>query len=214
MAIQYTELSIQVYQVIKNKILNNELKPGDKIPQEAIANELGISRMPLHKAFQMLENEMLVESIPRRGVFVKAMNDAEIIDAFACREGLEGIAARLTAENRTDEQFETLKALFTPFENRLAAEHAAAYQAADQKFHHLIIEYSQNKILPRIEFLGNIHIICYNRGLIRPPHETWKEHMDIINAIERQNGKQAEYYVKDHLRKSRETMMKNQSVQS
>lgn len=205
--IKYTELSVQVYQVIKDKILNNEFKPGDKIPQEAVANELGVSRMPLHKAFQMLENEMLVENIPRRGIFVKEMDDSEIIDAFACREGLEGIAARLTAENRTSAQLEILKALFAPFENMLDTEHAKAYQAADQKFHHLLIEYSQNKILPKIELLGNIHIISYNRGLIRPPKETYEEHLAIIDAIEKQESDKAESLVKDHLKRSRERMM-------
>jgi len=73
-------------------ILAGELKPGEKLPQEKIAEQLGVSRMPLHKAFVMLEDEFLVESIPRRGIFIRKPDIQEIIDAFECREGLEGIA--------------------------------------------------------------------------------------------------------------------------
>ncbi|MCF8362670.1 MAG: GntR family transcriptional regulator, partial [Prolixibacteraceae bacterium] len=77
--IEYYDLSLQVYKRIKDMILNDEIPAGEKIVQEKLAAELGVSRMPLHKAFQMLENEMLVESVPRRGYFVRKFDPQEII---------------------------------------------------------------------------------------------------------------------------------------
>ena len=65
--IEYYDLSLQAYKRIKDMIINDELRGGEKIIQEKLAVELGVSRMPLHKAFQMLENELLVESLPQIG---------------------------------------------------------------------------------------------------------------------------------------------------
>jgi DNA-binding GntR family transcriptional regulator len=75
MEIQYQDLSYEVYKRLKAMILSNELLPGEQLKQEHIAARLGISRMPLHKAFQMLENEMLVENLPRRGFFVTRIDN-------------------------------------------------------------------------------------------------------------------------------------------
>lgn len=60
MEIKHTDLSYEVYNRLKTMILANEFEPGEKLVQEQIAAMFGVSRMPLHKGFQMLENEMLV----------------------------------------------------------------------------------------------------------------------------------------------------------
>lgn len=61
----HTDLSKPIYDKIKSMILSNELRPGQKIVQEKIAFMLGVNRLPLNKALQFLEHEMLVVSIPR-----------------------------------------------------------------------------------------------------------------------------------------------------
>ena len=96
-------------------ILSNELKSGEKLKQEHVASMLGVSRMPLHKAFQMLENEMLVENLPRRGFYVTEIDNNKMLDAFECREALEGIAARRVALVITKKELKQLKRLFAPF---------------------------------------------------------------------------------------------------
>jgi GntR family transcriptional regulator, vanillate catabolism transcriptional regulator len=113
--IEYQDLSYKAYLQLKELILSGKLKPGEKIPQEHIAQKLGISRMPLHKAFQMLENELLVKSIPRRGIYVKEPNLQEIADAFECREALESVACHRLVESASDEDIDQLENLFTPF---------------------------------------------------------------------------------------------------
>ena len=201
--IEHIDLSLRVYDSLKAMILSGKLVPGQKIVQMKLAEEIGVSRTPLLKALQMLEHELLVESIPRRGMFVKAMKPQELIDAFECREGLEGVAARLTAIKITDKQMQKLKGLFLPFKHCEDIP-LKEYMQADQQFHKLLIQFSQNKVLSRIEMLGNINVISYNQGLIRPPQETLPEHFAMVEAIERHDGELAERQAKAHLRKSRD----------
>jgi len=200
--LEYYDLSLQAYKRIKEMILNEQLPAGEKIIQEKLAIELGVSRMPLHKAFQMLENELLVESIPRRGYFVKKFDVQEIIDAFECREAIEGVAARRAAENATPEQVDILYALFAPFSLNPENADLRQYEEADFQFHKSILQFSGNKVLQKMEMFGNILIKTYQRGLIRGPKETYSEHMAIIDAIARHDGEAAEKLLRLHFRQS------------
>jgi len=200
--LEYYDLSLQAYKRIKEMILNEQLPAGEKIIQEKLAAELGVSRMPLHKAFQMLENELLVESVPRRGYFVKRFDVQEIIDAFECREAIEGVAARRAAENATPEQVDFLYTLFAPFRNDPENADLHQYEEADFQFHKSILQFSGNKVLQKMEMFGNILIKTYQRGLIRGPKETYSEHMAIIDAIARHDGVAAENILRLHFRQS------------
>lgn len=204
--IEHVDLSRRVYGRLKEMILTGELNPGEKIVQEKLAQAIGVSRTPLLKALQMLEHEMLVESVPRRGIYVKEMDDSEIIDAFDCREGLEGIAVRLATERATEREIQELKALFEPFRTMREIP-IGRYQKNDQRFHSALITLSSNAIIKRIEVVGNIHIISYNRGLIRGPEETLAEHFSILDAIEERNGDLAEQRLREHLRLSRDRVL-------
>ena len=189
--IEQGNLSLPVYQKIKEMILNGTLKPGQKLKQEHLAIELGVSRTPLHKAFQMLENEFFVESIPRRGYFVKEVNLNEVLDAFECREALEGIAARRAAKVITKTQIEKMKSLFKPFLNTPKID-LKKYQKADHEFHQLVITISGNTVLKRLDILASLLHRTYQKGLIRGPEETLPEHFAIIDAFERKNSEDAE----------------------
>lgn len=205
--IKYYDLSYMVYEKIKDMILNDVLKPGDKIKQESIAAQLGVSRTPLHKAFQMLENEYLVESIPRRGIFVKKINLTQVCDVFECREGLEAIAARRVARNHTREELSILKSYFESYLNIPPEDiNPHDYQIADREFHNTMLQLSGNQIIMNLDVLGNILVRSYMKGLIRKPQDTLVEHIAILEAIEKRDEELAERLVKEHLRKSYEEL--------
>jgi DNA-binding GntR family transcriptional regulator len=205
MEIQHQDLSYEIYKRLKTKILANEFEPGAKLKQEHIATMFGVSRMPLHRAFQMLENEMLIESIPRRGYYVTKIDANQLIDAFECREALEGIAARRAAKNITKEQLKYLKSLFKKF---IGAENinVAEYLESDQAFHNMIMKISGNQIINRLEMLGNNTIRTFRGGLLRPPEVTLAEHMAIIAALEKGDGELAEKLIREHTHASMETL--------
>lgn len=208
--IEYQDLSYKAYLQLKELILAGKLKPGEKIPQEQIAQKLGISRMPLHKAFQMLENELLVKSIPRRGIYVKEPNLQEIADAFECREALESVACHRLVESASDEDIDQLENLFTPFRDNPDID-LIAYQQADQRFHDLIIKLTGNKMLMRMEVIGNVLINSYRKGLIRKPDETLSEHFAIIDALRRRDAVKAEKIIRQHSVKSRKVVLEQMS---
>lgn len=200
--IQQTDLSYKVYERIKEMILSGELEPGQKLPQEHIAEQLGVSRMPLHKAFVMLEDEFLVESIPRRGIFIKKPDLQEIIDAFEVREGLEGIAARRACRLLRESDLLQMEALFQNFRDDHSIDHAA-YQSADSEFHEMIIRASGNKVMHRLNSIGSVLIRTYPKGIILPFEESMKDHDEIIAAFRKGDEHLAEKLVRMHSRKAR-----------
>lgn len=213
MEIQFQDLSYEVYKRLKTMILTNELLPGEQLKQEHIAARLGVSRMPLHKAFQMLENEMLVENLPRRGFYVTKVDNKQLIDAFECREALEGVAVRRATIAITKSELAFLKSLFKPFVGKNKIDHKK-YIEADQDFHNCILKISGNEIIKRFELVGNIIFRTYRGGLIRPPEETILEHLGVIEAMEKGDGELAEKLIREHSRKSENCLLEKLGVKN
>ena len=210
MEIQHQDLSYEIYKRLKSMILSSELKGGAKLKQEHVATLFGVSRMPLHRAFQMLENEMLIESVPRRGYFVTKIGLDQLIDSFECREALEGMAARRAARNITKDQLLYLKSLFKKF---VGTDQISVpdYLESDQEFHDMIMKVSGNKVITRLEFLGHNTIRTFRGGMLRPPQESLPEHMAIIAALEKGDGELTEKLVREHIRITMELLKKSQT---
>ncbi len=204
--IEYTDLSQPIYKRLKEMIRNGELKQGEKIVQEKIAEELGVSRTPLMKALLALENEYLVESIPRRGMYLRVLDYKEIIDIYTCREALEGMAARILASKKDASISKKLNACFSHFLGQKTIDENA-YAEADEMFHSMLIKLTENAPLDNIYFFSNIHDKVVGHGLVRTPEETLEEHFEIINAIEEGNPDKAEKLVREHINKSKELLI-------
>ena len=106
----YEPLRIQVYNVLREAIVNGEFMPDEKLTELEIAEHLSVSRTPVREAFRMLEQEELITIIPQQGVFVSGIKSRkEIDDLFRVRVELEGLAAYLAARNINEEQIKQLK---------------------------------------------------------------------------------------------------------
>ncbi|REE01184.1 GntR family transcriptional regulator [Marinoscillum furvescens] len=204
--IEHSGLSTPIYQELKRMILTQELKPGEKILQEKIAEKLGVSRTPMMKALQLLESEMLVESIPRRGFYVKVFNVQELIDVYDCREVLEGMAARRLAERQDLSTLSKLEKCFSGFDASEGIDQKK-YARADGDFHKLLIDLVGNQALNKIYFISNIYSEVVRKGLLRTPEETLAEHWAIIEAIRSGDGSAAEAAARAHIARSRDTLM-------
>jgi DNA-binding GntR family transcriptional regulator len=191
-------------------IMERKLLPGDKIPQEKLAHELGISRTPLVSALKYLEKEKLVEAIPRRGFFVRLFNKQEMVSIFELREVLEGLAARRAAANITDTQIQQLQGFFKQFKDLPQIVAVKAYAREDRRFHGFVTEVGAKEFLKSI--LQNYNIITYSyqvvssEGLVRPPDETIREHLAVIEAIGCRDSEAAENLMRQHLKKTIATL--------
>ncbi|MFY0689342.1 MAG: GntR family transcriptional regulator [Cyclobacteriaceae bacterium] len=207
-AIEHSDLSGPVYARVKAMIEKGELKPGEKLVQEKLANTLGVSRTPLLKALQQLEHEMLVESIPRRGMYVKSVSLQEMINVYDCREAVETMAVRLLIERASDKEKEKFANIFESFDhNKIDPK---KYGQADEKFHDMLIDLSKNPLLKKMSSLSNIHKQVYQYGLIRTPEQTLKEHLAIVDAVKQGDGSLAEREVRNHINLSRNVLIELQ----
>ena len=211
MRITTDELSKKAYKKVKKMIVSKKLEPGKKIVQEQLADKLGISRTPLRAALQMLEAESLIESIPRKGVVVREFSDDEVLEIYDCRIALEGTAIRLFTEKASQSEIDKLYHLLSPFEKGEIDE--LAYQKADSKFHDGIIKNCGNSFLYSLFQKGNLLVCIDMIGLVRPPHETLQEHLDIVSAIHGRDADLAEELIKVHLEKSKQLILKNSKIE-
>ena len=202
----HDNLDHKAYELIKKMIIERRLLPGDKIPQEKLARELGISRTPLISALKYLEKEKLVEAKPRRGFFVRLFTLAEMVSIFELREVLEGLAARRAAAHITTVQVRELKCFFEPFRHADPIVDLKGYAREDRRFHNFITEVGAKEFLKSILETYNIISFSYqvvsSEGLIRSPAETIREHLAIIDAICLKDQQKAETLMRAHFRQS------------
>ena len=96
-AISRTVLREQVKDILLHRIVSGELKPGERLVETRIANELGTSQAPVREALRDLELLRLVESEPFRGARVREFGDVELIEVYPVRAVLEELAAKEAA---------------------------------------------------------------------------------------------------------------------
>lgn len=199
---EYENLDQKAYLIIKEMIINRKLLPGDKIPQEKLAQELGISRTPLVSALKYLEKEKLVEAKPRKGFFVRLFTVQEMVTIFELREVLEGLAARRAAICITDNQINKLSRFFQQFSPPIKHTQYKAYAKEDRKFHSYVTEIGSKEFLKSILQVYNIISFSYqvisSEGLVRPPDETIHEHRAMIEAICSRTSADAEALMRHH----------------
>lgn len=207
MKITDEELGVKAYEKIKALIKSKKLKPGQKIVQEKLAKELGISRTPLRSGLLKLEAESLIESIPRRGVIVKEFSNEEILEIYDCRIAMESMAVRLFTERASQSDIDGLYDLFKPFLN-IAIIPLDDYQKADSIFHDTIIKKCGNRFLFNLFQKGNLLNCIDLIGLIRHPEETINEHNSIIDALNDRDADKSSHLIEEHLKITKQLILK------
>jgi DNA-binding GntR family transcriptional regulator len=202
----HENLDQKAYSIIKEMIIERKLLPGQKIPQEKLARDLGISRTPLISALKFLEQEKLLESIPRRGFFVRLFSKEEMVYIFELREVLEGLAARRAAARITASQILELDGFFRQFATQENISDYKAYAREDRRFHNFIIDVGAKEFLKSILLTTNIisfsYQVLHSEGLVRPPNATIQEHLAVIEAIKDRDSEGAENLMRQHFKKS------------
>jgi DNA-binding GntR family transcriptional regulator len=203
---EHENLDQKVLSILKDMIMERKLLPGQKIPQEKLARDLGISRTPLIGALKFLEQEKLVESVPRRGFFVRLFSKEEMVYIFELREVLEGLAARRAATKVNDFQVIELNRFFKNFAKQKNISDFKEYAREDRRFHNFVINVGAKEFLKSILLTTNIisfsYQVLHTEGLVRPPNETIQEHLAVIEAIQERDSEAAEDLMRQHFKKS------------
>jgi DNA-binding GntR family transcriptional regulator len=202
-------LADQVLTKIQTAIIKGEIPNGTKISEQELAATYGISRGPLREAISRLESQKLIERIPHVGARVVSLDINELVDLYKVREVLEGMAARLAAENMSQADIVELTALLEKHEQSEQLQQGDSYyqQEGDLDFHYLIIKGSKNKTLINTLTVDLYHIIRMYRfqcsAKTKRPQKAFKEHRRIIEAIQSRDGELAELLMKRHISAAR-----------
>src|SRR6516162_706664 len=87
------------YAVLREAIVSNVLKPGTRLRADELARKLGVSKTPVREALRKLQAEDLITLQPGNALMVKSISEEQLFEIYYTREALEGMAARLAAEN-------------------------------------------------------------------------------------------------------------------
>jgi len=189
-------------------ILVGELKTGEKLRQDDLAERLGVSRTPLLSAFSKLEKEMLVELIPRRGAFVRKYELHELVDIYEIRVRLEPLGAAEAARKADDRQIAELMEICRRF-SELVARSDENVKEVDYEFHMKIVELSGNQLLYNIISSYSIIPIANFYGFFKEPAMSEQEHELLCEAIRDRNVQRARRRMFAHVDSSRRRLIEH-----
>ncbi len=172
-----------------------------RLDERQLAQDLGVSRTPIREAMARLENEGLVRTVPRRGIFVVRKTRDQILEIIHVWAALESMAARLITLNASDEEISALRTMFSTFQDGQLAAHIDEYSEVNLKFHQAIIEMSRSEVLMRLAENLFIHMRAIRHRTITEDHRFERsiiDHMHIIEALEARDTELAERLVRDH----------------
>ena len=172
-----------------------------RLDERRLAQDLGISRTPVREAMAQLEREGFVRSIPRRGVYVVRKTKREVIEMITAWAALESMAARLITRHASDQGIASLRAMFTTFADGQIDAKLDEYSEVNIRFHQAIIKTSDNKVL--IDLAENLftHMRMIRRKAIGEDdraNRSIRDHVNIIEALERRETERAEALVREH----------------
>lgn len=144
-------LTKPTYDHILNLILNRKLKPGDRIPEVEIAQELGISRTPVRNALQLLQGDGLVQIYPNKYVEVRSFDTSDIENIGIMRVALDTMAVRFAIFRGSNEDFQRLAQLAEKCDTAIQEGKPMEHMRWDCEFHLELTRIAQNPILERYE---------------------------------------------------------------
>ena len=197
-------LKDKVYKALKEAITEMDIYTSDKPPrldERTLGEKLGVSRTPVREALSRLEQEGLVQTVPRRGAFIVRKSKQEILEMIYVWAALEGMAARLVTLNATDDELRELRNFLTYDDSDEARAHIDEYSETNIQFHQTIIRLSKSKLL--IELTQNlfIHMKSIRARTIKERDRASQsiiDHTRIIEALEAGETEVAEQLVRDH----------------
>lgn len=197
---RHVPLRDQVLVALRRRIINGDYPPGERLTEDRLAEDFGVSRNPVREALRVVQAEGFVVMVPRRGAVVAMPDLSTVTDMFVVRERLETLAARLAAERATAADVADLRALLDAA--REATERSDFSRVADlnSELHLRVIEVSGNQWLSSIAtgLYFHAHWVFRMGGAHRAPH-SWSEHIRLVDAIEAGDPDGAEEAARSHV---------------
>lgn len=194
---------------IRDLIIEGELTPGSRVPERILCERFGVSRTPLREALKVLASEGLIDLLPNRGARIVDLTEDDIEEMFQVMGALECLAGELAARTITEEDLAEIRALHYQMALHFTRGERMPYFRLNQQIHEKIFAASGNETLVKVYrgLSGRLRRARYIAN-ISPTRwaEAVEEHERILAALEGRDGAMLGRILKDHLRKTCETV--------
>lgn len=206
----YKPLRELVFESLREAIIQGRLKPGERLMEMQLADEMGVSRTPVREAIRKLELEGFVVMIPRKGAYVAGISVKDIVDIFEVRAALEALAAGLAAERITDEELEDLERTLVQISEVSDRKDLNAIVETDTNFHELIYRACRNERLVQIITHLKEQIQRFRTTSLSQPgrsKDALGEHRAIVEAISERNAELAQTLAREHIENAEQSLL-------
>jgi len=202
----------EVYESLRRSILHGKLKAGQRLIEEAVADQVGISRTPVREAFHKLERDELVTRLPKGGFAVREFTKADVEEIFGIRIALESYAAYLATLHITPDKIAALEEKVEESERALEKGEHEKVALLHTEFHNVIYRSCKSRKL--FEMINNYgdYFYRYRAALARSTEDgfrySFEDHRRMLEAMKKKNPKLVERLVRKHLERGRELVLK------
>lgn len=216
--LQHSCLSDLVLDKLMEWIMAGKLMMGDKLNTEELANQLGVSRMPIREALSNLEKKGLAKSVPYAGTSLVVLTKEDVRQIYIARTALEPVAARYACEKITDEEIESLRNIHRDYQRIVRKEELDAIEVYQQNrlYHFTIYKISGlTKVCSMIESLwDNLSFfkLIYGQKLLNSEESREymiKEHGSYLTALEDRDSDRIAMLLERNLKKRAEDIPYN-----
>ena len=172
---------------LREMILQGELRPGEKVPEEQLCERFGVSRTPIREALKVLAAEGVLQILPHRGAIVARITEEQIEELFPIMASLERLAGLLACARASDEDIARVRTLHDAMMGHFEKDEEAEYLRHNRRIHEAFFEIADNATLSAYyqQILTRIHA-C--RFVVRKSRYHWaaavEEHKAMIEALE------------------------------
>jgi DNA-binding GntR family transcriptional regulator len=200
--IERMTLTAATMQAIRERILSGAYAEGEPLRQDAIATELGVSRIPVREALRQLEVEGLVTFTPHRGAVVSTFSIAEIEELFELRARIESDLAAHAVPELTPADFERLDEILDAYDEAFARGDVAAWGDLNWQLHATLLAAAHRPLTLKIAENLHSHADRYARmqlSLTQGQSRASQEHRAIVAAARRRNAARASQLLSTHI---------------
>lgn len=187
-----------VVEEVRSRILSGQLAPGSALRQEALADELGVSRIPLREAIRLLSTEGLVDLVPHRGAFVSMISLGEAREFFDIRLRLEPWLLHEAVPNLSEQDFSTAEAIVHNMDRATAAE----WGTLNWQLHELLYTRAERpQALNIVRALHEKSERYFRFQVVNAPirQQAHDEHMRLIQLCRQRKAEIARVALEDHI---------------
>lgn len=194
----------RVYETLEELIIYRALAPGQHLVEADIAKRLGVSRIPVREAFQLLARDGWIDLRPHQGAFVHQPTSREVDDVFSVRTLLEVEATRLAASKASPDSIPALREILRTGRESLVRADERALVMLNSQFHSHITQMGENEVLAGLIARLDKRIRWYfARVVMSRGSNSWKEHAEIVEAVAARDADRASEAMRRHAERTR-----------